>query len=69
MAAAKDIFLEHDEMLFKGFAPAWPTHIWDFKNRDWREYTGSVPKDEEWGNILTPEEFEARVADLTPHYA
>ncbi len=69
MSEAKDVFIESDGALFKGFSREWPCEVWDFEDRVWRPYVGSVPKGIEWGWVLSPEEFDKLRDDLAAEYA
>lgn len=49
-------FIENEGALFRGPARAWPEEVWDGKA--FKKYTGKVPKDIDWGNII--DEAEAK---------
>ena len=50
------IYIENDGALFRGPARAWPKEVW--LDGAFKPYSGSVPKDIDWGNII--DEAEAK---------
>ena len=44
------IYIENEGALFRGPARAWPKEVWNGKA--FEAYTGAVPKDVDWGNII-----------------
>ncbi len=50
------MFIENEGALFRGPARAWPKEVWD--GTAFKEYTGQVPKDIEWGTEI--DEAEAK---------
>jgi len=44
------IFIENEGALFRGPARAWPKEVWN--GSEWVPYSGSVPKDVDWGEII-----------------
>lgn len=44
------IYIENEGALFRGPARAWPKEV--FVNGAWKAYSGSVPKDIDWGDVI-----------------
>lgn len=50
------IYIENEGALFRGPARAWPKEVWN--GEAFQPYTGNVPKDVDWGNVI--DEAEAQ---------
>lgn len=59
------VYIEHEGALYRGPNRAHPTEIWSFKSREWKPYTGSVPKGAEWGHVLSEADFHKALAELS----
>ena len=55
---AKQILIENEGALFRGFAVSFPQEVWN-PGSGWRPYTGHVPKPIEWGGEISEEEADA----------
>ena len=53
------MLIENEGAIFRGPARAWPKEVWNFKERKFEPYKGSVPKDIDWGNEISEEEAKA----------
>lgn len=56
MESGKSLLIENEGALFRGPARAWPKEVWD--GEKFVPYTGNVPKDVEWGNVVSDVEAE-----------
>lgn len=52
----KLIYTENEGAIFRGPSRAWPSEVWSDKERAFVPYSGDVPKDVAWGDIITEEE-------------
>ena len=52
------MYIVSDQALFRAASCYWPTEIWNVAAQEWRPYTGSVPKPEGWGDIVSDAEAE-----------
>lgn len=50
------VLIENEGALFRGPSRAWPKEVW--VNGEWKPYSGQVPKDVDWGDII--DEAEAQ---------
>ncbi len=50
------MLIENDQALYRGELHYWPTELWNVKLQMWEPYTGKVPKDATWGNVVTDAE-------------
>lgn len=48
------VYIENEGAIFRGIARAFPTEVWSYKDKVWKEYK-SEPKPIEWGNIIDDE--------------
>jgi hypothetical protein len=58
------LLIENDQALYKGPYPNWPTEIWNVRLQKWEPYSGKVPKEIGWGNVVTAEQAEAYKAPV-----
>lgn len=50
------IYIENEGALFRGPARAWPKEVWN--GEEFTPYKGIVPKDMEWGHVISEEEAQ-----------
>lgn len=50
------VYIENEGALFRGESRAWPKEVWT--GSEFKPYTGKVPKDIEWGDVITEAEAE-----------
>lgn len=55
------IYIENEGALFRGPARAWPKEVW--VGGEWKPYSGNVPKDVDWGNVIDDTEAKAIMGD------
>jgi len=53
------MYIESQQVLFRGSSVYWPEEIWNVAARSWEPYKGKVPKPEGWGDIISDAEAEA----------
>lgn len=52
------MLIESDQALFRAKHYNFPKEIWNVKAQKWEPYTGSVPKEPGWGDVVTDAEAE-----------
>lgn len=55
---SKLIYIENEGLIFRGSSRAWPSEVWSAKEGQFVAYSGSVPKDVSWGEIISEEEAQ-----------
>ena len=54
----KVVYIENEGALFRGFARAWPQEVWNAKEKKFVPYKGHVPKEIEWGDVISEAEAQ-----------
>lgn len=56
------IYIENEGAIFQGSSVPHPDKVWDHRKKEWKAYSGSVPKPIEWGREISQAEAEEFMA-------